>query len=118
MAVTAPNPSYHEENYSKKAEGITYAWTTITENDTCSGVSAPAFTDRSIQVSGAFGGATVAIHGSNDGTNYVALTTDGSTACSFTAAGLKTVYEPTLYIKPVISGGTSQSLNITLYGRR
>ena len=93
-------------------------WTPVTENDTCAPVQAAAYADKSIQVLGTFGSATVALHGSNDGgATFAALNLPAGTAIGITAAGIKAVLENTEQIKPVISGGTSQSLTIVVLGR-
>lgn len=74
--------------------------------------------DRSVQISGTFNGATVAIHGSNDGVNYVALRDNYGDAIAVTSAGIISVGDLSLYVKPVISGaGGSTSLTITLLTR-
>jgi len=92
-------------------------WEAVTEADTCAAVALPAWSDRSVQVNGTFGGATVIIQGSNDGTNYVTLNNPADAALSFAAAGLEAVLELTATLKPSISGGTGQSINIYLHMR-
>jgi hypothetical protein len=61
--------------------------------------------DKSVQIGGTFGGATVTLKGSNDGAAWHTLTDPLGNALSFTAAGLKMVVEATRYIKPVVTGG-------------
>lgn len=92
-------------------------WLSVTEADTCAAVAIPTHADRSVQVTGTFGGATVLIQGSNDGSTYATLTTPADAALSFTATGLKQILESTAYIKPSISGGTGQTLNIYVHMR-
>lgn len=90
-------------------------WTPVTSSDVCEAVALPDLTDRSIQVAGTFDSASVALHGSNDGTNFAALNIPAGTAIAITAAGIKAVLENTVLTKPVISGGGgSQSLTITM----
>lgn len=89
-------------------------WTPVTEADSCAAVSLPEYGDKSIQVVGTFGSASVAVQGSNDGTNFEALNDPSSTAIGITAAGIKAVLENTVYVKPVASGGSSQSLTINM----
>jgi hypothetical protein len=66
-------------------------------------------------VSGTFGGATVTLHGSNDGTNFVLLKDAASAALSVATTGAGHVI-PTgfRFYKPVVTGGTADSLAITL----
>lgn len=98
-------------------EGVlTVTWNTLTENDTCEefipGGTEPVV--ASMQVTGTFGGATVVLQGSNDGTNFYDLDDIEGTAISVTAAGLVEFSTSALYIKPVASGGTSQDLDIVI----
>lgn len=93
-------------------------WTPVTENDTCVAVQMAQYADKSIQALGTFGGATVALHGSNDNNvTYAALNTPASAAIGMTVAGIKAVLENTEYVKPVITGGTGQSLTIAMVAR-
>ena len=94
------------------ARSFVVKWLLVTENDTCAAVQLPAYPDRSVQVTGTFGSATVLIKGSNDGTTYATLNNPADAALSFTATGLEGIAEATAYLQPSISGGTSQSLNI------
>lgn len=71
----------------------------------------------SVQVTGTFGGATVAIQGSNDGTNYVTLKDITNTAMSGLTAAYYEFETSALYIKPLITGGTGDSITITLVMR-
>ena len=92
----------------------TVQWTPVTEADTCRPIQFPEFSDKSIQVSGTFGGASVALNGSNDGTNFAALRDPSSTTIAITQAGIKAVLENTWQVQPSVTGGSSQSLTITL----
>lgn len=90
-------------------------WTPITSADT-----AAAFTVggrgsdlASIQITGTFGGATITLQGSNDGTNYVTLKDITGSAVSMTSAGLVDLRVAALYIKPVVSGGAAYTFTVT-----
>jgi len=92
-----------------------WTWADVTESDTFE----PVMIERqlfaySMQVSGTFGGASVALHGSIDGTNYVALTDSSGTAFAVTADGIVSGGDLVKYLKPVATGGTSQSLTISI----
>lgn len=76
------------------------------------------FADRSVQVQGTFGAATVVIEGSNDGVNYHTLRDPQGVTLSFTQAGLKQVLESCLYIRAKSSGGTGTEVVVTLIGRK
>lgn len=73
--------------------------------------------DKSVQVEGTFGGATVLLQGSNDGTNWRTLTDAANAALSFSSAGLKAVTEHTRYIRPLSSGGTGSAITVTVFMR-
>lgn len=94
----------------------TAAWVLAT-GDTGVEVGFADFADRSVQVSGTFGGATITLEGSNNGTDWVGLRDPQGVAISFTAAGLKQVLESTLLVRPVITGGAASSVNVTLLMR-
>ena len=68
----------------------------------------------SVQIAGTFGGATVTLQGSNDGANYVTLKDTSGTASSVRAAGLVDFSTACRYIKPGISGGTSDDVDVTV----
>lgn len=94
-----------------------YTWTPVTNADTCVAVSCPTLRDKSIQVAGTFGSVSVALHGSNDGTNYAALSDPAGNVIAITAAGIVQIGQITHYIKPVGSGGGgTQSVTITVVG--
>jgi len=92
-----------------------YSWASVTEADSFAPVKLDkAINAITIQVSGTVGGATLALHGSLDGTNYVALKDADGTAIALTSAGLASGRDLVLYLKPVATGGASQSLNVSV----
>ena len=78
---------------------------------------APHFSDKTVQLIGTFGSATVVIQGSLDGTTWATLTDPQGDALSFTAAGLNLVAENVRYIRPSASGGSSQDIDVYLLVR-
>lgn len=66
----------------------------------------------SVQVGGTFGGATVALQGSNDGVTYTTLKDLSGAAMSFTSAGYAEFSSGAAFIKPLVSGGTGDSINV------
>jgi hypothetical protein len=93
-----------------------YRWTDYSTADT----STPARMNNqeglagSVQVTGTFGGATVAIQVSNDGTNFVTLKDSVGTAITFTAAGFTEFSTAALFIKPTSTGGTADNVTVTV----
>ena len=95
-------------------------WTALATSDTGKPVVGVGLSDRSFQASGTFGGATVVLQGSNNGTDWVTLTDPAGAAVSFTSAGLKQVLQVTKYMRPSVSGGAAVSINcdLLLVGRK
>lgn len=89
-------------------------WKTLTESDTAAAYSPNSLEPivGCVQVIGTFGGATVILQGSNDGTNWVGLKDTSGTAISLTAAGAAEFSTAMVYIRPSASGGSSQDLDI------
>lgn len=94
-------------------------WGPMAADDDGEPVRLAVFSDRSIQVAGTFGGASVTIGGSNDGVTYHALSDPAGDALTLTAAALKQIVELPVWIKPRIFGGDgTTSLTVILAGRR
>lgn len=71
----------------------------------------------SVQFTGTFGGATLGVQGSNDGTNWVALKDKSNATIALTSAGAAEFSTAMRYLRPSISGGTSNSVTATLVMR-
>lgn len=65
-----------------------------------------------VQVVGTFGGATVTIEISNDGTNWVTAKDLFNVNTVFTATGYAELTLSAAYIRPKITGGTGDSLTV------
>jgi hypothetical protein len=96
---------------------ITSSWV-LGNADTGVQIDLTDYADRSVQVEGTFGSATITIQGSNDGTNWQTVRGPDSVALTFTASGLKQVLETTLYLRVISAGGTGTSVTVTLVGRK
>lgn len=83
------------------------SWVNITGDDTPQPVALGKLADKTVQFTGAAGGATVELHGSMDGTNYVALTKDGTNKIAFSATAMQWIWENPKFIKPVVTNGDS-----------
>lgn len=105
-------------------EGYKVEWADIAYNaSNISGVkySNVNHSDRSIHVTGTFGGGTVKLYGSNDGTNWVALSNPQGDELSFTSAGLEAVLELTQYVRPTVTAGdgtTNLTVTMVFGGRK
>jgi len=90
-------------------------WTALGDADQGSAIKVPMGSEKSFQVFGTFGSATVVLQGSNDGTNWASLTDPQGNAISKTAAALEAVSEHTLYIRPSTSGGTGTNVDVIVF---
>lgn len=66
----------------------------------------------SVQVVGTFGGATVTLQVSNDGTNWADASDVLGNAVSLTATGYFELSLSAAYIRPAISGGTGDDVDV------
>ena len=89
-------------------------WSAMATGDTGQAIENPVFADRSVHVEGTFGGATVTILGSNDGTNYYTLNDPQGNPLTFTSARLEQILEITRYIKPQVTAGAGSGLKVSL----
>lgn len=92
-------------------------WTAMGDADTGTAIRMGGASDRSIQFSGTFGGATIVLQGTNDGTNWVTLTDPQGNAISKTSASIEQICELTRQVRVVSSGGTGTSIDANLYLR-
>jgi hypothetical protein len=77
----------------------------------------PGYAERSVEISGTFGGATVVIEGRNKvaGSVYFTLNDPFGNALSFTVAGLKQILENVYALRPRVTGGDgTTSINISI----
>ena len=94
-------------------------WAPMLADDDGEPVRLAVYSDRSIQVAGTFGGASITIGGSNDGETYHALADAQGNALTLTAGALKAIIELPIYLKPRVFGGDgTTSLKVVLSGRR
>lgn len=103
--VNYTGSSLFVDNYS-------YQWTPLTiTNADGQPVGFTGSGDRTVQITGIFGaGGTVVLEGTLDNNpltlNWFTLKgADGSTALSFTAAGLRTILENCVLVRPRVSAG-------------
>ena len=97
--------------------GVVVVWN-LGDADDGARFESPGWADRSIAFTGAFGGATVVLEGSNDGTNYFTLTDPQGNAITTLVALLEAISENTRFIRPRSSGGVASAIVATLFARR
>lgn len=84
-------------------------WQGIGQNESSEPVELVNFADRTVQVSGVFGGATAHIEGSIDGETYSPLTDPQGNALTFSSNRLETISEVVRFIRPRVSGGSAET---------
>ena len=95
-------------------------WTLTTADHTGDAVAYEDYADRTFQVLGTFGGATVELQGSLDGgTTWVVLTDPQGNALTKTAAALEAVSEAVPRIRAKLTVvGVGASVTAILYARK
>jgi len=91
-------------------------WTGISTGDTINSYAIP---DKygaigCVQVTGTFGGATITLQVSNNGTTWFNLTDLQGAGISATANTFADFTTAAIYIRPAITGGSSDSVNVRL----
>jgi len=116
MATIYPTTTFP---YETSVDVAVTTWASMQADDDGEPVRLAVFSDRSIQVAGTFGGASVTIGGSNDGVTYHALSDPKGDALTLTAAALHQIVELPIWIKPRIFGGDGTTdLTVIMAGRR
>lgn len=93
-----------------------FTWMSMAAGDDGRAVDFSEFSDRSVQFTGTFGGATVVLQGSNDGVNWHTLTDTLGSPISKTGGALASVTEMTRYVRPLVQGGSGPTLvNVYLF---
>jgi hypothetical protein len=96
-------------------------WTALASGDTCTPVYCPALTDKSVQITGTAGaGGSIAIQGSNDGSNWVTLTDVlGNSLAALAPGTISQINQETNWLKAVVnSGDGTTAMNVIVAGKR
>lgn len=114
MPTISPSVSIQQIN-GRSTPVVTWAdiATADTVNPFAIAGSSPAF--GAVQLSGTFGGTTVTLGMSNDNVTFAAIPKDihGNTL-STSAAGIFDFQTSALYLKPVLTGGSGNAVDVTL----
>lgn len=117
MATVIPTTSNDNTNPLSTAASLEASWDLTTANADGRGVCVAGFGRLNWQgIAGTAGSATLAFEGSNDGTNWYALTkVGGSTAATLTASGGAETNEHPKFVRPNLSTpGTSAAWTVKL----
>lgn len=99
--------------------GITVVtWTALGVGATGATAETGMISDRTVSISGTFGGGTVAIQGSNDGTTWFTLNDFlGVDLTGLAANTMALVAENPRYMRPIVTGGAGTALTVILSGK-
>jgi hypothetical protein len=115
----ATRPSVTTYPFETSLDVAVTTWDGLLLGDDGEPVRLAVYSDRSIQVIGTFGGASVTIGGSNDGVNYHALNDPQGNSLTLTSGALRQIVELPVFIKPRVFGGDGTTqLQVILAGRR
>lgn len=89
-------------------------WTGIITGDTIVsfGVPGKAGAIGAVQIDGTFGGATVKLQASNDGTTFFDMKDVNNTAISATSAGYFEFRTGAIYLRPSLTSGSANAVNV------
>jgi hypothetical protein len=98
---------------------MVFVWSAIANGDEGEPIPFSAYADKSAQVTGTFGaGGSVRIEGSNDGTNWAALTDPQGNNLDITTAKIEMVTEATLLVRPrVTAGDGTTAISVALFAK-
>lgn len=115
----ATRPSVTTFPFETSLDVAVTTWAGLLNDDDGEPVRLAVYSDRSIQVAGTFGGASVTIGGSNDGETYHALTDTTGEALTLTGGALKAIVELPVFLKPRVFGGNgTTNIKVILSGRK
>ena len=116
MSVITPTITYAPNGHRQLVHVV---WAALANGDTGALVELPSYSDGSVQIEGAaFGGGTLTMQATNDGTNYQTMTDPQGNDIAKTAADLEQLTEIARYIRPSLSGGAAGAVTVTLIARR
>lgn len=102
-------------------ESAILAWGPMANGDQGDPISFHEFADKSVQITGDFGGGSGAMQGSNDATNPTAwfpLTDPQGNPITKTSDALEQISEQTVWVRPVVSGGSAGAVTFKLMARK
>lgn len=105
-----------EPQFTRPDDGVLMLlWEGVVTGDTIHmhQVEGTAGAIANVQVTGTFGGATVSFAGSNDGVNFVVLKDLSDAAIALTSPGMVDFSTAALFVKPIISGGSGNDVDVT-----
>lgn len=113
MATVSPAFDFVQAQSSKVPRTV---WADIVTGDTINPfvVVAQAAVAGCVQIGGTFGGATVGLQASNDGVTYFDIKDLGGTVISGTSAALFEFTTAAAYLRPVVTGGSGNAVDVIM----
>lgn len=102
----------------RPAQSFLATWANLASGDVGAPVDYVGHADRTVQVTGSFGGATVTLQGSLDKENWATLNDAQGNPIQITEARIEAVTELVLWIRPSVAGGTSTDVTVNLLMRK
>lgn len=111
MATVTQNANYGRTTIAR--------WDLTNIDGTGDAINSPGNADRTVQVAGTFGGASVTIQGScqNPPTDWATLHDPSGADLVFTSAGIRTVLECPPFIRAILTGGAASTVNVNMASR-
>jgi len=109
----------HTRKPTQNSKTILVSWDGLANGDDGEPIPFSQYTDKSVQVVGPFGASgSVRFEGSNNGTDWAALTDPQGNALDFTQAKIEMATEATYLVRPrVTAGDGTTSISVTLLAR-
>lgn len=105
----------HTRAATNSSAAFVATWTGLAQGDSGDALPFSQFADKSVQVAGTFGGASVTVEGSNDGTNWATLTDPQGNDLVITSPKIEMITEATLLTRPCVVGGDgTTALNVSM----
>ena len=105
----------HTRTATGSSAAFVASWTSLALGDDGQAMPFSQYSDKSVQVFGTFGGASLRVEGSNDGTNWATLTDPQGNDLLITTAKIEMVTEAAAYTRPFVVGGDgTTSLSVAM----
>lgn len=113
MATVSPAFNFVQAQAAKVPR---LTWAALATGDTIVAlpIAAQAAIAGAVQFKGTFGGATVGLQASNDGTTFFNIKDLGGTPISTGAAAMFEFTTAAMYLRPVISGGAGDAVDVVV----
>lgn len=109
----------HTRAMTKTSQAFAANWGPMANGDVGESIPFAQFTDKSMQVFGAFGvGGAARLEGSNDGNNWAALHDLQGNVLDITSAKIVVVAEATAFVRPsIVAGDGTTQLTVCLLAK-